>query len=288
MQKKLLICLFSLLFTSGLKAQEFYRSELGVFLGGSYYLGDLNPSKHFLQTRFAGGLIYRYNITPRWALKVNALIGGLEGSDAVSKANVDRNLYFKSYIFEFSPQVEFNFLQYITGDKRHFISPYIFVGASLFNFNPKAKYMDTWYELHSLGTEGQGTTMPNASKPYSLTTFAIPFGLGVKYSPHKLVSIGLEYGIRKTFTDYIDDVSTLYADPVTLAAENGPVAAALADPSLSNTQEGHNYTGLKRGNSRTKDWYVFTGLTVSVLIKAKRAKCDAYKQHPNIKIKYKD
>ncbi len=288
MKKKLLIGFLLILLGCGLRAQDFYRSEVGVFLGGSYYLGDLNPSKHFLQTKFADGVFYRYNITPRWALKISALLGGLEANDAVSKANVDRNLSFKSYIFDFSPQIEFNFLQYIPGDKKHFISPYIFVGVSVFNFNPKAEYDGVWYSLHSLGTEGQGTTIEGVKKPYALTTFAIPFGLGLKYTPHQLISIGLEYGIRKTFTDYIDDVSTVYADPVVLAAENGAVAAALADPSLSNTVEGHDYTGFKRGNEKTKDWYVFTGLTVSLRIKAKKARCDAYKQHPKIKIKYKD
>jgi len=287
MQKKLLIGLLSFFLAYGLNAQDFYRSEIGVFLGGSYYVGDLNPSKHFLKTKFAGGLVYRYNITPRWALKVNALLGGLEASDAVSKANVERNLSFKSYIFEFSPQIEFNFLQYITGDKKHFISPYIFVGVSLFNFNPKAELDGTWYPLQSLGTEGQGTTIPDTKKPYDLTTVAIPFGLGLKISPHKSISLGLEWGIRKTFTDYIDDVSTVYVlDPTTLEAENGAVAYSLADRSLTGTPNDHK--GLARGNSKTKDWYVFTGVTVAFRIKPKHQRCDAYKQHPKIKIKYKD
>lgn len=286
MQKRLIAGLMFLCLTLGLNAQEFYRSEVGVYIGGSYYLGDLNPSKHFLKTKFAGGIVYRYNITPRWALKVGALLGGMEGSDAVSKANEDRNLYFKSYIFDFSPQIEFNFLQYITGHKKQFISPYIFVGVSVFNFEPKAQYEGTWYSLQALGTEGQRTTLADVKKPYSLASFAIPFGLGLKVSPHQAVSIGLEWGIRKTFSDYLDDVSTVYADPVILAAENGAVAAALADQSLTGTPAEHS--GLKRGNSKTKDWYVFTGLTVSIRIKPKQAKCDAYKTHPKIKMIYKD
>ncbi|MEI6852933.1 MAG: DUF6089 family protein, partial [Bacteroidota bacterium] len=241
-------------------------------------------NKHFLQTKFAGGILYRYNITPRWAFKVTALIGGLEGSDAKSKANVERNLSFRSYIFEFSPQIEFNFLQYILGDKKHFISPYIFAGASVFNFNPQANLNSTWYSLHGLGTEGQGTTLEGKKNPYSLTSISIPFGIGVKISPARFLSLGLEWGIRKTFTDYIDDVSTVYADPVILAAENGPEAAALADRSLTPG----NHTDLARGNPRTKDWYVFTGLTACFRIKTKAVRCSAYKQHPKIKIKYKD
>ena len=285
MQKNLLCGFIFFLFAIGSNAQDFYRSEVGVFLGGSYYLGDLNPSKHFLGTKFAGGIVYRYNISPRWALKVSALLGGLEASDAVSKANIERNLSFKTYIFDFSPQIEFNFLQYITGDKHYFISPYIFVGVSVFNFEPKASIDGKWYSLQSLGTEGQRTTIVGSDKPYSLTTVGIPFGLGLKASPHKAISLGLEWGIRKTFTDYIDDVSGSYPDIETIAAENGPVAAALSDRSLTDPGK---HAGLARGNSKTKDWYVYTGLTISVRIKPKHDKCDAYKQHPKIKLRYKD
>jgi hypothetical protein len=288
MKRLVLILLLPFLLQFESKAQELYRSEVGIFLGGSYYTGDLNPNKHFLQTKFAGGILYRYNITPRWAFKVSALIGGLEGSDAKSKANVDRNLSFKSHIFDFSTQIEFNFLQYILGDKKHFISPYIFAGLSVFNFNPKANLNGTTYALHPLGTEGQGTTMEGKGKPYSLTSIAIPFGLGLKISPARFMSIGLEWGIRKTFTDYIDDVSTVYPeDQATFEAENGPAAYALSDLSLPVESRG-THGGLERGNPRTKDWYVFTGLTVSIRIKGKTKRCAAYKQHPNIRVKYKD
>ena len=285
MKRLLLLSLGILILHIETKSQELYRNEVGIFLGGSYYTGDLNPNKHFLQTKFAGGLLYRYNISPRWALKVSALIGGLEASDQNSKANIERNLSFRSYIFDFSPQIEFNFLQYIMGDKKHFISPYIFAGLSVFNFDPKAQENGQWYALHSLGTEGQGTTIPGKNKPYSLTSIALPFGLGVKISPARFLSLGLEWGIRKTFTDYIDDVSTVYPDPVILAAENGAIAAALSDRSL--TDQG-KHVDLERGNSRTKDWYVFTGLTATIRIKTKSARCPAYKQHPRTTIKYKD
>lgn len=268
-----------------IKAQDMYRNEIGFMIGGSYYNGDLNPNKHFLQTKMAGGLIYRYNITPRWTFKVSALLGWLEASDMISKANVERNLSFNTYIFDFSPQIEFNFLQYILGHKKHFISPYIFVGASVFNFNPRTKYDGKWQYLHDLGTEGQGTTLTGKNNPYSLTSIAIPFGIGLKISPARFLSLGLEWGIRKTFTDYIDDVSTSYPDPVVLAAENGELAALLSDRSLT---DAGNHVGLARGNSKTKDWYVFTGLTATFRIKSKTKKCDAYKQHQRIKVRYKD
>jgi hypothetical protein len=282
------ICFLAVLFVSSFYAHgQFARSEVGIFGGVSYYVGDLNPSKHFLLSKPAFGLIYRYNISPRFAIKINGYYGTLLGSDAVSKANVSRNLSFKSYITDISLQVELNFLKYITGHEKYKFSPYIFTGLSLFNFNPKAQYEGTWYALQSLGTEGQGTTLPNVSKRYSLTNIAIPFGLGIKYSPAKFLCIGAEWGLRKTFTDYIDDVSTVYADPVILAAENTYVAQVLADRSLRVDGEPVNNTGLQRGNSKTKDWYSFAGLFVQFRIKQKNGLCDAYRTHPKIKIRYK-
>ncbi|HNW98451.1 MAG TPA: DUF6089 family protein [Bacteroidales bacterium] len=252
--KKIIIILFcTYSFALNVSAQ---RNEIGILLGTTYYLGDLNPYKHFLLSKPAGGIIYRYIFNPRWALKIDGLYGNVEGDDAVAKFNEQRNLSFKSHIFEISPQLELNFLPYITGNKeKNYFTPYIFGGIAIFSFNPKAEYNGTWYDLKPLGTEGQGTSQySSVRKPYSLTNISFPFGLGFKYSIGKKVSVGLEWGLRKTITDYIDDVSTTYADPAILSAENGVVAAALADK----TGDSDN-TGLQRGNSVTKDWYSFVG-----------------------------
>lgn len=266
---------------------QFARSEVGVFGGVSYYLGDLNPSKQFLLSKPAFGIIYRYNISPRFALKVNGLYGNIEGSDAISKANVRRNLSFKSYVTDISVQLELNFLKYITGHEKYKFSPYIFTGVSLFNFNPRANYLGTWYALQPLGTEGQGTTLPNVGKRYSLTNVSIPFGLGIKYSPVKFLCIGAEWGLRKTFTDYIDDVSTVYPDPIVLSAENTDIAALLSDRTVYEEGETASNAGLQRGNSKTKDWYSFAGLFVQFRIQPKHGLCPAYQKHPKVKAQYK-
>lgn len=266
---------------------QFARSEVGVFGGVSYYVGDLNPSKQFLLCKPGFGIIYRYNLSPRFALKINGLYGTIEGNDAISKANIKRNLSFKSYVTDISAQIELNFLKYVTGHEKYKFSPYIFTGISLFNFNPRARYEGTWYELQPLGTEGQGTTIPDVKKRYSLTNVAIPFGLGVKYSPAKFLCIGFEWGLRKTFTDYLDDVSTVYADPVILAAENTQMAAILADRTIRADGETASNTGLQRGNSKTKDWYSFAGLFVQFRIQQKHGLRPAYQKNQRIKIKYK-
>ena len=105
---------------------------------------------------------------------------------------------------------------------------YFSVGVGVFWFNPKALYGGTWYELQKLGTEGQG--LPNGAKKYSRISISIPMVIGVRFIVGKKMTIGLEYNFRKTFTDYIDDVSTTYYDNNLLKQSNGVVAAALADP----------------------------------------------------------
>jgi hypothetical protein len=256
------------------------RNEIGPTLGGSYYLGDLNPSKQFMLAKPAGGLMYRYIINSRWAVKFDGIFGTVEGSDAKSKFNEQRNLSFKSHITEISSQVELNFLPYVTGDDKQYFTPYIFAGLSIFSFNPKAEYDGTWYELQPLGTEGQGTSTYSDRKPYSLTKLAFPFGIGFKYSIGKVFCLGAEWGMRKTTTDYLDDVSTTYADPLVLAAENTSIAALLADRTITLPGQSVNNTDLQRGNSSTKDWYSYAGIFLTVKFKTGGSKsCPAYNKH---------
>ncbi|NVN94579.1 MAG: outer membrane beta-barrel protein [Bacteroidetes bacterium] len=268
--KKIIIIICGIFLTISTYAQ---RSELGVMLGTSYYLGDINPSRQFYKPNFAGGLIYRYNLNPHWALKLNALYGTVEASDA-DFGNI-RNLSFKSHILEFSSQIELNFWEYFTGSKSHRFSPYIFAGVAIFNYNPQAiDSAGVWHDLQPLGTEGQGTINYPTKKVYGLTQLSIPFGLGFKFSVSKVICIGAEWGLRKTFVDYIDDVSTTYVDRNVLAGEKGLIAGYLADRTtelfyqdpLNPTKIIHrpsNLEGESRGNSSTTDWYSFAGVTIT-------------------------
>lgn len=247
------------------------RSEVGLFAGGSYYLGDLNPSSHLGNTKPAVGVVYRYNLNLRWALKFNGIYGTLVGDDA-SKVGFDkeRNLSFKSSLMDVSGQIELNFLPYFTGSDKYNLSPYIFAGLSVFSFNPKAEYKGEWYDLQPLGTEGQGTTAYPNRKTYSLTQVAFPFGIGVKYGLTKYLCLGAEWSMRKTFTDYLDDVSTTYVDPIRLEAEKGPVAATLSNRSLGSPGVPPIEPGKARGNAGTKDWYSFAGITLTMKIVTKK------------------
>jgi hypothetical protein len=249
-------------------------AEIGVFLGGSYYIGDINPLVHFgPMTKPAAGAVFRYNFNQRLALRANGFFGTIQADDAIasSTSQQQRNLNFKSKVTEFSVQAEFNFLEYRIGDERKKFTPYIFAGIGAFNFNPVATYNNYSYTLQPLGTEGQGLD-GGPRKKYKLTQISIPFGVGIKTNLAKRIGIAIEWGIRKTFTDYLDDVSTNYYDPVKLAAARGAVSAVASDPSVG-TDPNYTNVGRQRGNPTTKDWYAFAGIVLTLKLKEKRETC---------------
>ncbi|MBI1286307.1 MAG: outer membrane beta-barrel protein [Flavobacteriales bacterium] len=265
-----------LLLTVGFSQLKAQYSEVGVMGGVSYYMGDLNPSTPFKKVLPAGGLFYRYNFNDRFSMRGTFTTGYLMGDDSKSKvaAQRERNLRFESWVFEFAITGEFNFFKYAPGDMEHPITPFLFGGIALFKFNPRAQAKDgNMYDLQPLGTEGQGTTYYPTRKKYSLTNGAIPFGLGVKANLSKRLSVGLEWGMRYTFTDYLDDVSGTYADPDVIKSERGPIAYELANRSDLTDEQ---LTGRQRGNSKTNDWYSFALVTVSINIEARPQKCPAY------------
>ncbi len=270
-----------------------YRYEIVGSLGVSNFLGDLGGANQigthyfrdleFSETRFAGGLGLRYKISPRLSMKYSFTYGTVSGSDALTAepARHNRNLSFRSRIYELSANFEAAFLKdrgghryklhNVVGDKAYEIYSYVFIGLGFFHFNPQAMYLDgKWYDLQPLGTEGQNVDA--SMKPYSLWQFSIPIGIGFKYAFDKQWGIGLEYGIRKTFTDYIDDVSTNYYSPALLKEANGNIAAALANRT---GEIGGNQSwvapGQQRGQPSYKDAYMFLMFNVNYKLKKKRS-----------------
>ena len=236
------------------------RSTLGFMVGGSYYIGDLNQYDHFNNTNLSLGLVYRYYVNSRLELRLSYNYGKVEGSDADSDYAYYRlrNLSFESQIHELTGGIEFNYLNYKIGDGKYFFTPYMFIEMGAFRMNPMREYQGEMVELQPLGTEGQGSSL-NDQDPYSLTQFVIPMGVGVKINLGQRMAMSIEYGIRKTFTDYLDDVGGDYVDPVLLTQENGSLAARMADPSLG------GFEGLgPRGNSATKDWYSMFGVMITI------------------------
>ena len=285
-------CLLFILFVVSSFCQA-QHSEVGTLIGTSFYLGDLNNIP-FRYAKFAGGLIYRYNFTPRIALKANILVGNIAASDernyslrtdANNKLLWDyrkRNLSFSSPITEISAQLEINFFNVYNVGHKNQISPYLFGGAAFFSFNPQAEYhgdIDEYkgvmFDLQPIGTEGQGTNK------YALTGFAIPFGIGFKANIGRYVCVGAEWGLRYTFTRYLDDVGGLYYEFTAedMSEENYNIVQYFADPAAIK----HSYNS-QRYSTRKKDWYSFAGVIVTIRIGNEDRICDI---KTNVKLKHK-
>lgn len=266
MKRAIQHCLFftALVFISlsGKAQQDHFwsKSELGFVIGGSYYIGDLNQFGHFKQNNLSGGLIYRYNYNSRVALRASLSYGKVEAYDSLGKTDyqLNRNLSFESTIFEGALGFEFNYFNYKIGNDRYYATPFLFAQIGVSRINPKAEYEGELYELQPLGTEGQGSGL-NSNSTYNLTQLVVPMGFGFKINLGENVALQLEYGIRKTFTDYLDDVGDVYVNNVDLGSRNGDLAAALADRSSV-----LNVAGSKRGNPETKDWYSTFGIGLSI------------------------
>ncbi|XOV66548.1 MAG: DUF6089 family protein [Fluviicola sp.] len=245
------------------------RSEIGPMVGGTYYIGDINRFMPYRNTHLAGGLVYRFNLHPRAALRANFMYGKLSGEDSDSNLDqqIQRNLSFSTDIWELAGGIEFNYFPFQIGNDRYRGTAYLVAEIGVFRMNPKAIGENgNEVELQPLGTEGQGTSLSDRN-PYSLTQLVVPVGIGVKLSLGESVGLNLEVGLRKTFTDYIDDIgSDSYVDPDILAAENGPLAATMSNRSLNNERFG------RRGDASTNDWYVFSGAMLTFRL-GKPSKC---------------
>ncbi len=260
--------------------------QVGVLLGASNYMGDLAKTSAVMkETKPAGGLICRYDLNYMFTLRGSALFGTISGTDAnykgIDAGREARNLSFKSNVVEFGGQLEWNLFGYESDRNSMANSPYVFAGFAVYKFNPKAyfeynaaifntidpngtlaQYDKKWVELQPLGTEGQETTKYNDRQRYSLTQISIPMGIGYKAQLDEDWALGIELGLRKTFTDYLDDVSTEYVGDQIVGGAYGYLSVAMKDrarevgkPSAMNNQ--------KRGNEDLKDWYIFGGITLT-------------------------
>ena len=266
MFKNILLLLATSFAINTVQAQFF---ELGIMGGASNYNGDLSPNKalaSFGDTHPAFGGFLRYNLADHISVKGHIYYATISADDAKasnSEGRRARNLSFRSSVLEFGIQGEWNILGYQPYALDKPFSPYLFLGVAGFKFKPKTKYKNEWVELQPLGTEGQG--MEGRPDPYKLFELSIPAGGGVKYALNDKWTVGVEAGVRKTFTDYLDDVSTTYVTRPDLVAANGILAANLANRGgeALGTEPLIVPTGTKRGEADKKDWYIIGGLTIS-------------------------
>jgi opacity protein-like surface antigen len=237
------------------------RAFVGVFGGLAGYNGDLTsgifPKK---VTNGAFGITASYELTDNIFVRAGysyAIVGGADRFNS-DPGLVSRNLSFETQIREFSLLGEYYLINLY--DKK--ISPYGFAGLAYFKFNPYA--YDAGKNkifLQPLGTEGQGIAGYTA-KPYKLSQLAIPFGGGVKFAITNDIRIGIEFGLRKLFTDYLDDLSGNYADLNDLLTANGALSVAMSyrADELVTGNPAYPAKGAQRGSSLVKDYYYFTGI----------------------------
>ena len=254
-----------ILFSLSLTAQQF---EVGLLFGISTYQGDIGPSSNRLDLNDihpSFGIFGRYNINRFITAKANFTYAKISATDAqtIDDSRRKRNLSFQSKVYELGLTGEFNILGYEAWGLQKRFSPYLFGGIAVFYHNPETTYQGQLVELQPLGTEGQG--MDGFAEKYKLIQFAIPMGVGVKIAISERINIGLEAGTRKTFTDYLDDISTNYVNYNQLLLGNGALAAELGNRTgeYLGTEPINVTTGTQRGNPDADDWYFIGGVTVS-------------------------
>lgn len=178
------VLLFLLGFFHTVSAQ---RSEVGFGVGVFNYTGDLAANYDVGNSRPAATVLYRSNISKVVSFRAAVTAGKLGASDTRSPDVFagKRNASFNIFVMEVSTTMEYHFLNW--RESKHILrySPYLFGGLGLF------------------GMSG------NSQKPaaYSNVQAAIPFGVGIKYIVNPRWYVALEFGARKTFFDYLDNVS---------------------------------------------------------------------------------
>ncbi len=262
------VFIFVILNAPTARAQRYYTTnEYGLSIGGSQYFGDLNENYGFSTVAPAYGFYIRRHMNTYIALKAVLNYTTLAYDDKFNTIPYerDRNLNFKSDIYEMSFQAEFNFFKFVTGDEEHRFTPYLTGGVGAFYYNPYTYYKGLRYDLRPLGTEGQNAG--NDERKYQQFAACFPIGVGMKWWLKGGINISLEISNRLTSTDYIDDVSATYVGVEKFPGNkrgSNVIALALQDRSgevMSGTTLGR--AGKQRGNSSNNDQYVLALFSMS-------------------------
>lgn len=239
-------------------AQNLYLSGR---LGMSNYQGDLKAkSISFAQSKVLGSVGARYDLTEHIAARAFLTYTSIHADDKIGTPSMQsRNLNFRSNILDLELAGQYNFFSFNT----QWWTPYVFAGVGFFHFNPYTNDSSgTKTFLKPLSTEGQGF-VPGI-KNYKTWQFCIPLGVGAEYSINEDMRLGAEFGYRKLFTDYLDDVSTNYAEENSLRAARGQKAVDLAWRGDEKGGGGYPIPMTTRGNPKYKDAYYYLAITYTV------------------------
>lgn len=250
MLKRTFLYLFCILGISGIaqtRKRNFHQREIGLLVGGSYYIGDINTTGHFQDSHPALGIFFRYTPNYRYAFRFGFNYGKISGSDAKSTnaSQIERDLSFTSNLYEVNALAEFNFVEYRISNDRYRFTMFIYAGLAGFYFNPMS---DDGVVLRDQHSESQ-------AKAYPKFQVSIPFGIGLKWNVGEKWGLGIEWGPRRTFTDYLDDIKGSY--PAGGADSGNPATAP----------------GSMRGNPSTRDWYFYYGATLNIKLRDPRKDC---------------
>ena len=271
------------------------KVEVGINIGPSFFLGDLGGNRgvgkrfikdvNFSLTNIMKGAFIAVYPNEWLGIRAAAQIGKLEGKDDIinTKGRAElyrkqRNLDFRTNISEAYLAAEIYPLMLLNSGNEDYkprLRPYGVIGFGVYHFNPQGSLTDgngnkTWYYLRPLHTEGEGFPEYPDRKEYSLTQINIPMGGGFKYYVSDRVTISLEILLRKSLTDYIDDVSTNYIDPNLfdkyLSPQNAIIARKISDKinAIVSPSVTRNSPGTQRGNPNQNDSYFTTFLKFGI------------------------
>lgn len=227
------IVIIFLLLANGVSLYSQKSLEGGVLAGGLYYLGEINPNQQVHLIKPSAGLFLRQNLNKRWAVRASFIAGSIAADDKEfdNGFQQQRNINFNSSLLDISAQAEFNFFPYKLGATRHTSSytPYV---ASGFGF----------------------LLVSNSIEPYNIV---IPMSVGVKISITKKIEIGAELSVKKTFSDYLDNLS----------GKEYELAKMESESKIKYKQKATFYK---------KDWYTFVGVFITYKIFQSGGVCKAY------------
>ena len=217
------------------------KNELGIFIGGSNYVGDVGPTTFINPNDIIGGLLYKKNFNNRFALRGSISYGNLYSSDLLpgsSDNRIIRRYGFENKFADFNIGFEFNFKEFDIEDGSKQNTFYIHSGLSYFinKFN-KHNYL-----LALASPTSTPSPLPDVND------FSLPISLGLKFKPlEKRFTFGFEISANYSFTDDLDG-----SDEV---IEN-------SNPSLG-----------PFGGNLSNDWYFFTVFKITYIFGKHKCYC---------------
>ena len=192
--KKHLILLLFICVSSNCLSQI---NEIGFFIGGVNYVGDVGTTNYIRPNNTGGTILYKYNLNPRIAIRGNFSYFNLLGNDADSENKIrqQRGESFKNSINEFAVGIEYNFYKYDLSSRDHISTPYILLQMAAVDYEtPRLQNPDSSYKF----TRN--------------TSVSIPFGVGFKTKVYGKIAFAIETTFRYTFTDELDYSTNRFSD----------------------------------------------------------------------------